>query len=82
MFGTGTMFKAKHREGTVARGIERQTAKLPSDLFLWAGVGSVLASLALKAMGRDKDANFVGQWVPTMLILGVYNKIVKVAGHD
>jgi hypothetical protein len=82
MFGTGTMFKSKHREGVIARGIEAQTAKLPSDLFLWAGVGSVIGALALKAMGREKDANFVGQWVPTLLILGLYNKVVKVAGHD
>lgn len=82
MFGTGTMFKSQHREGAVARGIERQTAKLPSDLFLWASAGSILASLTLKTMGRDRDANFVGQWAPTFLILGLYNKIVKVAGHD
>ena len=33
-------------------------------------------------MGRDKDALFVGQWAPTFLILGLYNKLVKVAGSD
>ena len=82
MFGTKTMFGSKRREGVVARGIEAQTARLPSDLFLWAGVASIVGSLALKVMGRDKDATFVGEWVPTLLILGVYNKIVKVAGHD
>lgn len=82
MFGTGTMFKSQHREGVVARGIEAQTAKLPSDLFLWASAGSILGALALKTMGRDRDAQFVGQWAPTLLILGLYNKIVKVAGHD
>jgi hypothetical protein len=27
-------------------------------------------------------ANFVGQWAPTFLILGLYNKIVKIAGSD
>jgi hypothetical protein len=26
----------EHAEGTVARTIEQQTAKLPSDFFLWA----------------------------------------------
>lgn len=82
MFGTGTLFGTERREGGIARGIERQTAKLPSDLFLWASLGSVVGSLALKTMGRDRDAEFVGQWVPTLLILGLYNKIVKVAGHD
>ena len=27
-------------------------------------------------------SNFVGQWAPTFLLLGIYNKIVKVAGSD
>jgi hypothetical protein len=31
-----------HAEGLVARSLEQQTAKLPSDLFLWAAVGSIL----------------------------------------
>lgn len=71
-----------HTEGRVARTIERQTAKLPSDVFLWAAGGSILGSLALKISGRHADALFVGQWAPTFLILGLYNKIVKVAGSD
>jgi len=33
-------------------------------------------------MGRKVERNFVGQWAPTILILGLYNKIVKVAGSD
>lgn len=82
MFGTGTMFKQRHREGAVARGLEARTAKLPSDLFLWGGAASIIGALALKSMGRDRDANFVGQWAPTLLILGLYNKLVKIAGHD
>jgi hypothetical protein len=28
-------------------------------------------------MGRREDAMFVGQWAPTLLLLGLYNKIVK-----
>jgi hypothetical protein len=32
--------------------------------------------------GKKQVANFIGQWVPTVLLFGVYNKIVKVAGHD
>jgi len=72
----------QHSEGVVARTIEEQTAKLPSDLFLWAAGASIVGSLTLRAMG-DKDASlFVGQWAPTFLILGLYNKIVKVAGSD
>jgi len=72
----------QHSEGIVARTIESQTAKLPSDVFLWAAVGSIAGSLALQCMGRKHTSLFVGQWAPTFLILGLYNKIVKVAGSD
>ncbi len=72
----------QHTEGVVARTIEEQTAKLPSDTFLWLAGASIAGSLTLKFMGRHQDALFVGQWAPTFLILGLYNKIVKVAGHD
>jgi hypothetical protein len=72
----------KHAEGPVARGIEHYTAQMPSDWFLWAGLGSIVASLTLHILGRKEDAQFVGHWAPTFLILGVYNKVVKVAGSD
>ena len=71
-----------HREGVLAKSIEEQTAKLPSDTFLWAALGSIAASLTLKIAGRNKDALFVGQWAPTFLILGLYNKLVKQLGSD
>jgi hypothetical protein len=66
----------------VAKTIENQTAKLPSDLFLWAAGCSIASSLALRLLGRKDGSNWVGQWAPVLLILGLYNKIVKVAGHD
>ena len=72
----------KHTEGTVARGIEHYTAQIPSDVFLWAAGGSILGSLALMAGGNRHGSLFVGQWAPTFLLLGIYNKIVKVAGSD
>ena len=63
---TGTTIDRRndHREGRLAKAIEEQTAKLPSDTFLWAAGGSIAASLTLKLIGRDKDAVFVGQWAP------------------
>jgi hypothetical protein len=70
------------REGSVARTIEQQTAKLPSDVFLWAALGSISASLVLAIVGDQKRANFVGQWAPTFLLLGLYNKMVKLHGSD
>jgi hypothetical protein len=69
-------------EGKSATAIEKQTARVPSDVFLYAAGGSIVASLTLKIIGREKDALFVGQWAPTFLILGLYNKIVKIFGID
>jgi hypothetical protein len=74
--------RAEHREGRVARAIEQQTARLPSDTFLWAAVGSMGLSLALELMGEEKKANFIGHWAPTLLIFGLYNKLVKLQGSD
>jgi hypothetical protein len=74
--------QADHSEGYVAKMIEEQTARLPSDVFLWAACGSIVGSLAFEIMGEEKKAMFVGQWAPTLLILGLYNKLVKLHGSD
>ncbi len=72
----------KHREGVVARTIEQQTVKLPSDIFLWLAGASIIGSLVLKLRGKDHEALFVGQWPAPFLLLGVYNKLVKQRGSD
>jgi hypothetical protein len=69
-------------EGKVAKTIENQTAKIPSDVFLWAAVGSMGASLGLKITKNDHLALFVGQWAAPFLLLGIYNKIVKTKGSE
>ncbi len=71
-----------HTEGAVAKTIEDQTAKMPSDWFLWAAVGSIVTSLSLQLGGKSDASNFVGHWAPTFLILGLYNKLVKQLGSD
>ena len=69
-----------HQEGRVAKTIEEQTAKLPSDTFLWMAVGAMAASASLQMMGNRHVSLFIGQWAPTFLIIGVYNKLVKQLG--
>jgi hypothetical protein len=71
-----------HAEGPIARLIESQTARLPSDVFMWAAFASIGSALFFKLRERDTTALFVGQWAPTLLLFGLYNKIVKVAGSD
>ena len=62
--------------------IERQTARLPSSLFLGLALSSMATSLVLKIMKQDDWALFVGQWAAPFLILGSYNKMVKQHGSD
>ncbi|MDQ6813299.1 MAG: hypothetical protein M3040_06175 [Bacteroidota bacterium] len=77
-----TNLNPQHTEGPVATAIEEQTAKLPSDLFLWLAMGSIAISLGFKIAGKNNKSLFVGQWPPTFLLLGLYNKLVKLEGHD
>jgi hypothetical protein len=39
-------------------------------------------SLVCQITGQGKWGNFLAQWVPTWLVIGVYNKLVKLEGHD
>lgn len=71
------------KEGKLTKVIESQTSQIPSAFFLALAGGAVAISLGL-ALSKEKRgwANFVGQWVPTILMLGIYNKIVKTHGSD
>jgi hypothetical protein len=72
----------EHEEGTVTKTIEHYTSQVPSGTYLSLAVGSIGLSLALRLLGQKHAANFVGQWVPTILILGLYNKMVKLHGSE
>jgi hypothetical protein len=76
------MENASQSEGRIAKAIESQTSKLPSDTFLWAAVGCMATSATLQMTGNKHGSLFVGQWAPTLLILGLYNKLVKQLGSD
>ena len=76
------MERQQHTEGRVAKAIESQTAKLPSDTFLWIAAGAMATSATLQIMGKSHVSLFVGQWAPTLLIMGLYNKLVKQLGSD
>jgi hypothetical protein len=72
----------QHSEGRLAKAIESQTAKLPSDAFLWGALACMGASLMLHSCGRRDAGHLVGQWPAPLLVMGLYNKLVKVAGSD
>jgi hypothetical protein len=70
------------REGRIARRIETETSKLPSDVFLWAALGSMAVSAGFKFAKNKHTSLFIGQWAAPFLLLGIYNKLVKQHGHD
>ena len=74
--------RAPKREGKVAKAIESQTAKIPSDVFLWSAVGAMAVSLGLQIAGVKHRSLFIGQWAAPFLLFGIYNKLVKLEGHD
>jgi hypothetical protein len=71
--------------GTVRRlatSIEQQAARLPSDPFLWAAIGSLGVSAALRVSGKKHASLFAGQLAPVFLLLGLYNRLVEQFGSD
>ena len=73
---------AAFEEGKTTEKIEKQTSKVPSTTFLVAAVAAMGVSLALQCVRKKHMSLFIGQWAAPFLLLGIYNKIVKVAGHD
>lgn len=69
-----------HAEGTFTQVIEGQTAKLPSSVFLALALASMAASAGLELARQTRLSRFVGMWPPTLLAMGIYNKIVKSLG--
>ena len=73
---------SKQTEDQLSKTLEKYTAAIPSSGYLAVAVGAMAASLALQLVGQGKWGNFIAQWVPTWLVIGLYNKIVKLEGHD
>jgi|SRR6185436_15506701 hypothetical protein len=76
------MENMERQKGQVAKSIEKETSKIPSDVFLWGALGSMAISLVLKVAGKKSQSLFVGQWTAPFLILGLYNKLVKLESND
>jgi hypothetical protein len=70
------------KEGETTKWIESYTSEIPSGVYLSGAIGSMALSLMMLLGGRRDLANFIGQWVPVILIMGLYNKLVKVEGSE
>lgn len=70
------------KEGKVAKDIESETSKMPSDIFLWAGLGCLGVSAVFRLVGLRSIGQFFGQCAAPVLIMGLYNKVVKLEGSE
>ena len=68
-------------EDQFTKTIESYTAAVPSAGYLAVAIGAMGLSLACQVAGTGKWGNFIAQWVPTWLIIGLYNKLVKLEDH-
>jgi hypothetical protein len=66
-----------HRGAEMIKKIGQATSAIPPATWLVLGGGAVVGAAVLKVVGRDASANFVGHWAPTLLMLGLYHKMVK-----
>jgi hypothetical protein len=55
----------------------RAGERTPSKVYMGGVVGSILASLGLFMAGRTAAGIFVGLWAPTILNLGLFNKLLQ-----
>ncbi|MBI2940567.1 MAG: hypothetical protein HYY04_09035 [Chloroflexi bacterium] len=63
------------REPTIS--VFEQLSNLPSSTYWLSMVGSMLASLGLFLTGRRWESLFVGLWVPTVLLSGLFYKMLR-----
>ncbi len=55
----------------------RVTDQVPTQIWYWAALGSVLASATLFIVNKRDWSVFVGQWSPTFLLFGLFHKLVQ-----
>jgi hypothetical protein len=82
MIQTDDLPSSQTSEDQFTKSVEEYTAAVPSSAYLGVALGAMGISLALQLRGDGKWGNFIAQWVPTWLLIGVYNKLVKLEGHD
>jgi len=75
--GLGMTANRSRNEDTLTSTIEQTTAKVPSVAFLSMAIGAIAGSLGFFLAGKREVGLLMATWVPTILILGNYNKIVK-----
>ena len=59
------------------RVVENQVRRVPPSLLVGLALGSMAVSAAFAVAGKLKVANFIGQWVPSLLILATFDRLLQ-----
>lgn len=66
----------------LTRAIETQTAKIPGAGYLGLAAGSmVLSAVTTLGFRRRGLGAFFGLWAPSLLLMGIYNRIVRLEAN-
>jgi hypothetical protein len=57
--------------------VENQVRRVPPSLLVGLALGSMALSAAFAVAGKLKVANFIGQWVPSLLILATFDRLIQ-----
>ena len=52
-------------------------ANVSSDTYIFATLGSIVFAALLFLRGQREQAVFVGEWAPTLLIMGLFYKFLR-----
>jgi hypothetical protein len=74
---THTPITTQHGRYAIAQRVVKRIESADRETFLLGALASVGVSLTLRFLGRTHDALFVGQWVPTLLLAGLYSDSQK-----
>ena len=72
----------KEGKAKVDRFAEKTSSAVPSNAFVVAALASIAVSAYLQISGRRQWAVFVGEWAPSFLLFGIFNKLTKNFGSD
>ena len=73
------MIESQTGTGGFTQKFEAQVERTPTFPFIAGALGSIALSAGFMFAGRKEIATFVGQWVPTLLLIGIYNKVVTLS---
>ena len=59
------------------RVVEEQVRRVPPSLLVGLALGAIAVSAAFAVAGKMKVANFIGQWVPSLLILATFDRLMQ-----